>query len=121
MRPSGPHVKPSLNVWVRVLLILALPTAMVLMGFTYFWMPCDYCRSRNTPRNACIANLKQIDGAKATWALECNKQPTDTPLSSDLFGETGYIRVRQFCPAGGAYTIGAVEEKPTCSIPDHTF
>ena len=28
---------------------------------------------RNAARNACIANLKQIDGAKATWALEQKK------------------------------------------------
>jgi len=30
-------------------------------------------------KNACIANMKQMDGAKATWALEQKKTSTDTP------------------------------------------
>jgi len=30
-------------------------------------------------KNACIANLKQIDGAKATWALEQKKNNSDHP------------------------------------------
>ena len=42
--------------------------------------------------NACIANLKQIQGAKATWALELKKVDTDTPADADLFGATAYIR-----------------------------
>ena len=31
--------------------------------------------------NACIANMKQVEGAKATWALEAKKNNTDTPLA----------------------------------------
>src|SRR6478752_2746909 len=48
-------------------------------------------------KNACIANLKQIDGAKATWALEQKKVTTDTPADSDLFGATQYIRDKPSC------------------------
>ena len=36
-------------------------------------------------RAACVANLKTIDGAKATWALEQKKTNTDTPVDGDLF------------------------------------
>src|SRR5207302_9609723 len=43
-------------------------------------------------KNACIANLKQVDGAKATWALEQKKTTTDTPGDTDLLGATQYIR-----------------------------
>ena len=39
-------------------------------------------------KNACIANLKQVEGAKATWALEMKKVNTDTLGDSDLFGAT---------------------------------
>jgi hypothetical protein len=36
---------------------------------------------QNAARNACIANLKQIDGAKATWALE---QKTNNPVPTEF-------------------------------------
>src|SRR5258706_7846730 len=55
-------------------------------------------------KNACIANLKQIDGAKATWALEQKKNNSDTPVVSDVYGATSYIRDEPGCPGGGTYT-----------------
>ncbi len=67
-------------------------------------------------KNACIANLKQIDGAKATWALENKKVSTDTPVSSDLYGANAYIRDEPGCPGGGTYTINQVDLKPSCSL-----
>jgi prepilin-type N-terminal cleavage/methylation domain-containing protein len=72
-------------------------------------------------KNACIANMKQIDGAKATWALENKKTAADSPTAADLYGATLYIRDEPKCPAGGAYAIGAVDVKVTCSkaaLPD---
>jgi len=67
-------------------------------------------------KNACIANLKQVDGAKATWALEQKKTVTDTPQDSDLFGSTQYIRDKPECPGGGAYTLDVVGNKVSCSL-----
>ena len=72
-------------------------------------------------RAACVANLRTIDGAKATWALEQRKTNTDVPTDADLFGPTSYIREKPSCPAGGIYTLSQVDTKPTCTIPDHTF
>jgi len=66
--------------------------------------------------SSCLANLKQLEGAKATWALEFKKQPTDLPTDRDLFGETQYIRDKPTCPQGGMYRIGAVNEKAACSL-----
>ena len=66
-------------------------------------------------KNACIANLKQIDGAKATWALEQKKNTTDTPVDTDLFGATSYIRDKPSCPGGGTYALNDVGSKPTCT------
>ena len=65
-------------------------------------------------KNACIANLKQMDGAKATWALEQKKVNTDTPGDTDLFGTTQYVRDKPECPGGGAYALNRVDAKPTC-------
>src|SRR5437763_3820126 len=67
-------------------------------------------------KNACIANLKQIDGAKSTWALEQKKVNTDTPVDSDLFGATQYIRDKPACPGGGTYALNDVQTRPTCTL-----
>jgi general secretion pathway protein G len=72
-------------------------------------------------KSACIANLKQIDGAKATWALENKKNNSDTPGATDLYGTDKYIRDQPYCPGGGTYAINAVDTKPTCTITDHTI
>ena len=67
-------------------------------------------------KNACIANLKQIQGAKATWALENKKVDADVPGDADLFGNTQYIRTKPACPGGGAYTLNNVATDPACSL-----
>src|SRR5512146_774299 len=67
-------------------------------------------------KNACIANLKQIDGAKATWALENKKQNADVPVTGDLYGTDKYIRTEPGCPGGGTYDLLSVAERPTCTI-----
>src|SRR5205814_2241623 len=47
----------------------------------------NFVKARSlSQRNACIANMKQIDGAKATWALENKKTGADVPADADLFG-----------------------------------
>src|SRR5215470_8959866 len=66
-------------------------------------------------KNGCMANLKQMDGAKASWALEQKKTNSDTPTDSDLFGVTAYIRDKPSCPGGGTYTLNAVDTKVACS------
>jgi hypothetical protein len=79
----------------------------------------NFVRARQTAQtNACINNLRQIDAAKQEWALENKKRSTDTPTQSDL---TRFLKNGQWptCPAGGTYTIGAVGQTPTCSIPEH--
>ena len=67
-------------------------------------------------KNACIANLKQMDGAKASWALEQKKNNADTPDDTDLFGATQYIRDKPGCPGGGTYNLLAVDRKVTCNL-----
>ena len=76
---------------------------------------------QSSQKNACINNLRQIDGAKATWALEQKKIGNDTPGDTDLFGTTLYIREKPSCPAAGTYTINNVDTKPGCSVADHTL
>lgn len=77
----------------------------------------NFVRARTASQtNACIANLKQIEGAKANWALENKKTSADTPATTDLYGSDKYISRTPTCPGGGAYTIGAVDTAPVCSL-----
>ncbi len=67
--------------------------------------------------NACIANLKQIQGAVATFALEA-KKPAGGSITypGDIIGPTLYIKTEPKCPAGGTYVIANVDATPTCSL-----
>jgi prepilin-type N-terminal cleavage/methylation domain-containing protein len=67
-------------------------------------------------KNACIANLKQIDGAKATWALEQKKTSSATPAETDLFGPDAYIKDKPACAGGGTYTLNDVNTKTACTL-----
>src|SRR5258705_5628568 len=55
-------------------------------------------------KNACIANLKQIDGAICTWALEKVKGNGNSIDTTQLYGPGNYIKARPSCPTGGTYT-----------------
>jgi general secretion pathway protein G len=70
---------------------------------------------RTAQKNACIKNLQQIDGAKQQWGLEAKATSAATPATTDL---TPYIKdnVMPTCPGGGGYTIGNLNESPSCTL-----
>jgi len=76
---------------------------------------------KSAQKQACINNLKTIEGAKEVWALELRKTDTDVPGDGDLFGNDKTIKTKPNCPAGGTYDLRAVAERPTCSIADHVL
>src|SRR5436190_10473 len=57
--------------------------------------------------NACINNLRQIDGAKQEWALETKQKASATPNSTDIAPYMGHSNggartdVDFTCPASG--------------------
>jgi hypothetical protein len=67
-------------------------------------------------KTACLAIMKQIEGAKWAWAENHNKTTNNIPRWPDLVGPHGYLREIPQCPNGGAYAIGKMSEPPTCSI-----
>jgi competence protein ComGC len=82
----------------------------------------NFVKARNaSQRAACVSNLRTIDAAKATWALENKKASSETPDATQLYGPGKYIKKELTCPAGGIYSINPVEEKPTCNVPGHAF
>ncbi len=70
--------------------------------------------------NACINNLRIIEGAKDQWALE-NKRPTGAMVSAQDLQPYLKNNALPACPLGGVYTLNVVGTSPTCSIPSHVI
>lgn len=70
--------------------------------------------------NACINNLRMIDGAKQQWALENAQTAEAVPQPADI---EPYLRDSEIpaCPAGGVYTLNAVGLPPLCGVPGHAL
>ena len=101
----------------RLFYQLFLWGALVLV---LLWAAPNYMKARVTPcKNACINNLRQIDGAKEQYALE-NQLKAGSAVTPEQIGE--YIKggVVPKCPGGGKYTIGPVGEEPVCSFGEGT-
>ena len=89
-----------------------------------FYQLIRYAAYLDTPAsfNACINNLRQIDGAKQQWALETKAHSDATPSWNDIkpyFGRSTNNSLIPRCKHGGIYTIGSVANAPTCSIKAH--
>jgi prepilin-type N-terminal cleavage/methylation domain-containing protein len=85
----------------------------------------NFVRARTTSqKNACINNLRQLDGAKQQWALETKAVVTATPVVSDVqpYLGRGTAGTYPLCPAAGTYTLGDLSTAPVCSLAaDPTF
>ena len=77
----------------------------------------NFIKARKTAQmNACINNLRQIDGAIQQWALENKKDAAATVAFTDI---SGYLKNSVICPSGGttfsdSYTVSDVATKPLC-------
>lgn len=111
----APH-RPAAGLTLGIMRLLFFVTSVGFMALTVG------CEQRHLATDACINNLRQIDGAKQQWMSDHRKTTNDVPTWEDLreyirgIGTTGPMLV---CPAGGTYTIGQVGEKPTCTNPRH--
>jgi prepilin-type N-terminal cleavage/methylation domain-containing protein len=82
----------------------------------------NFIRARQkSQQNACINNLRQIDGAINEWALE-NGQTTGATVAN-VMTVSAYIKLNSSssvpgCPAGGTYSTSTVGANPqvTCSL-----
>jgi hypothetical protein len=73
-----------------------------------------FIRARSTTAtNACVNNLRQLDGAKQTWALEYTKT-NNAPVTWD--DVRPYLKSPLICPQGGTYILGRIGEPPRCSL-----
>ena len=119
--PTAPAKKSGMPTLAVVLIVLGIVgvVGIAVIGMLAAIAIPNFVKARTTAQmNACINNLRVIDGAKQQWAIENKKPMTDTPTQSEV---GAYLKEGQLpiCPAGGTYAINAVGAAPTCSIPNH--
>ncbi|MEI7730887.1 MAG: hypothetical protein WCO56_15035 [Verrucomicrobiota bacterium] len=92
--------------------VIVVGIAVVLFA----WLRPAYKDART---NQCINYLRQIDAAKHQWAHENHKSAGEVVTWSDLVGPQKSMPTMVECPSGGTYTLGRVDEGPSCSVPEH--
>ena len=104
---------------VEIMIVVAIISLLAAIAVP------NFVKAReSSQQNACINNLRQIDGAAQTWALENNKTSSDTYILDVL---KPYLKLDSAgnlpaCPANGTYSPGlCVSNAPTCTIRGHAL
>lgn len=80
----------------------------------------NFIKMRATAQSkTCVANLRTMDHAKQTWALENRKGNGVAVTPADIIGASLYLKEMPQCPAGGIYDLTTVGMPPTCPITGH--
>ena len=78
----------------------------------------NFIRARTTAQtNACIANLKQIEGAIQVWAIDTGGPDSTSPTWAQI--APTYLKVQPRCPVAGtatAYVLVAPSATPACPV-----
>ena len=93
---------------VEIMIVVAIIAILAAIAIP------NFIKSRKeSQKNACIANLKQIEGAIEQAKLAGKASPT----TADLWGSAdAYIKVEPKCPydISTSYTIPAGDDRPAC-------
>lgn len=93
---------------VEIMIVVAIIGLLVAIAIP------NFLRAREEARaNSCVANLKQLEGAKERWAMSMNANAADEATTGDLVPD--FLKIEPTCPSGGTYSINAVNSVPTCS------
>jgi len=108
-RNDGPKIKRAVIVWAAVF----LGCVLLAEGQRSRWF--GLVASEHQRMMSCVANLKQIQGAKEQWAVE-NKKTVGDPV--DVSALYSYLKNSQMpqCPMKGVYTVNVVGALPACSL-----
>ncbi len=95
--------------------IIAFVGVVAVILLAAFVLPAFIRARKTSASNACVNHLRQIAGAKETWAIENHKTTNDVVSWNDLKPYLWHEETPK-CPDGGTYTIGRVGEPPRCSL-----
>jgi len=113
---SMPHRGFTLIEIMIVVAIIGLLAAVAIPNFVHARIKAQ--------QTACINNLRAIDGAKQTWALENKAAPNTVPNIGNIqpYLGRGAAGTAPICPADSAntfatsYNINDLQTTPTCLI-----
>ncbi len=100
------------NIEYKGFTLVEIMITVAIIGIVYAIAIPNFMRSRKKSHmNTCIANLKQIDSAKAQAGF-ANPDSSDINI---LFGPSGYIKMTPCCPLMKmSYVLGSANESPVC-------
>jgi prepilin-type N-terminal cleavage/methylation domain-containing protein len=113
------NVKKAGFTLVEIMIVVAIIGLLAAIAIP------NFVRARTTAQqNACINNLRQIDGAKQQWALETKAAATATPAVTDIqpYIGRGTMGTAPTCPSdatktfASSYTMGDLQTAPGCRI-----
>ena len=102
---------------IEIMIVVAIIGLLVSIAIP------NFMKMRATAQaKTCISNLRVLDHAKQTWALENRKGNGVVVAPTDLIGPTLYIKEMPKCPAGGPdYDLTIIGLPPTCTITGHVL
>ena len=92
--------------------VCGLSGVVVLVGAAVL-APCMVGAKPTAEKNACINNLRMLDGAKEQWSLENRVEKGAVVSLSDV---QVYLKAEPKCHGGGVYSVGLVGEDPKCTL-----
>lgn len=97
---------------VEVMIVVSLIAMLLAIAAPSF------VKTRDTARtNACLSNLKALDGAKMQWAMERQKNDGDTVTWVEI--APSYMKKQVNCPWGYNYTLQPIGVPPYCPVVGH--
>jgi hypothetical protein len=97
---------------VQLLTMIVILAAMIAIAH-----PAIRRQSTADAAEACQLNLTRIENAEIQYALDRNPAPGATVTLEELVKSCPkQLKELPICPAGGHYTVNAIDTTPTCSL-----
>ena len=94
---------------VEIMIVVAIIGLLVAIAIP------NFLRAREEARaNSCVANLKQLEGAKERWAMSEGIAVTVEATTGSLVSD--YLKIAPNCPSGGTYDYGTINDVPICDV-----